>query len=147
MWMGVNAKPQPLCPRWRVSFTHCTGYWVGPRAGLDECEKSRPTGIRCRDRPARSQPLYWLRQPSKTLNKHFQHFQNCFSLLPRLCQGRVKRRLLLQKSPRAPQHRVAGNMLPVSYGLSRPVLLGTLELNIHCIPWHTISLLLISFQL
>jgi len=22
--------------------THCTGGWVGPRTGLDRCEKSRP---------------------------------------------------------------------------------------------------------
>jgi len=25
--------------------THCTGGWVGPRAGLDWCGKSRPTRI------------------------------------------------------------------------------------------------------
>jgi hypothetical protein len=25
--------------------THCTGGWVGPRAGLDGCGKSRPTGF------------------------------------------------------------------------------------------------------
>jgi len=28
--------------------THCIGGWVGPRAGLDRCGKSRPTGIRSR---------------------------------------------------------------------------------------------------
>jgi hypothetical protein len=28
---------------------------VGPKAGLDVCEKSRPNGIRSPDRPARSQ--------------------------------------------------------------------------------------------
>jgi hypothetical protein len=40
---------------------HCTGGLVGPRAGLDRCEKSRPpTGIRSPDRPARSQSLYRL---------------------------------------------------------------------------------------
>ena len=35
---------------------------MGPRAGLDRCGKSRhpPTGIRCPDRPARSQSLYRL---------------------------------------------------------------------------------------
>jgi hypothetical protein len=33
---------------------------VGPRAGLDMCGKSRPTGIRSPDRPARSQSLYRL---------------------------------------------------------------------------------------
>ena len=31
---------------------------MGPRVGLDECGKSRPTGIRSTDRPARSGSLY-----------------------------------------------------------------------------------------
>ena len=44
--------------------THCTGGWVGPRAGLDWCGKSRPTGIRSPDRPARRQSLYRLRYPA-----------------------------------------------------------------------------------
>jgi hypothetical protein len=33
---------------------------MGPRAGLNVCEKSRPIGIRSPDRPARSQLLYRL---------------------------------------------------------------------------------------
>jgi hypothetical protein len=40
--------------------THCTGGWVGPRAGLDRCGKSHPTGIRSPDLPARSESLYRL---------------------------------------------------------------------------------------
>ena len=41
--------------------THCTGGWVGPRAGQDWCGKSRPpTGIRFPDRLARSESLYRL---------------------------------------------------------------------------------------
>ena len=42
-YMGwvVNATPQPLYPRERPS-TYCIGDWVGPRAGLDRCGKSRP---------------------------------------------------------------------------------------------------------
>ena len=36
----VNATPRPLYPRERPG-THCTGRWVGPRAGLDGCGKSR----------------------------------------------------------------------------------------------------------
>jgi hypothetical protein len=43
--------------------THCTGGWVGPGAGLDRCEKSRPTGIRSPDLPARSESLYRLSYP------------------------------------------------------------------------------------
>jgi hypothetical protein len=37
---------------------------VGPRAGLDRCGKSRPTGIRSPDRPARNQSLYRLSYPA-----------------------------------------------------------------------------------
>jgi hypothetical protein len=37
----VSTTPRPLYPR-EISGTHCTGGWVGPRAGLDVCEKSRP---------------------------------------------------------------------------------------------------------
>jgi len=41
MELVVNATPLPLYPRERPS-THCIGGWVGPRAGLDGCGKSRP---------------------------------------------------------------------------------------------------------
>jgi hypothetical protein len=37
----VSTTPRPLYP-WEIPGTHCTGGWVGPRAGLDVCEKSRP---------------------------------------------------------------------------------------------------------
>src|SRR5215510_3274133 len=37
----LSTTPRPLYPRER-SGTHCTGGWVGPRAGLDVCEKSCP---------------------------------------------------------------------------------------------------------
>jgi hypothetical protein len=37
---------------------------VGPKAGLDVCEKSSPAGIRSPDRPARSQSLYRLSYPA-----------------------------------------------------------------------------------
>jgi len=41
----VNATPRPLYPLERPG-THCTGGWVGPRAGLDESGKSRhPPGF------------------------------------------------------------------------------------------------------
>ena len=40
-----NATPRPLYPRERPG-THCAGCWVGPRAGLDRCGKSRlPLGF------------------------------------------------------------------------------------------------------
>ena len=53
--MGMSSQqhaPAALYYRER-SGTHCTGGWVGPRAGL-EGGKSRPTGIRSPDRPTRS---------------------------------------------------------------------------------------------
>jgi len=40
-WWVVNATPRPFYPLERPG-THCTGGRVGPRAGLDGCEKSRP---------------------------------------------------------------------------------------------------------
>jgi len=39
--MAVKATPRPFYPQEKRPGTHCTGGWVGPRAGLDECEKSR----------------------------------------------------------------------------------------------------------
>jgi hypothetical protein len=41
VWV-VNAKPQPLYSQERPG-THCIGGWVGLRAVLDRCRKSRPT--------------------------------------------------------------------------------------------------------
>ena len=40
--------------------THCIGGWVGPRAGLDGCGKSRIHRDRSTDRPVRSESLYLL---------------------------------------------------------------------------------------
>ena len=40
---------------------------MGPRAGLDRCGKSRPTGIRSPDSPARSESLYGLHHPCSTV--------------------------------------------------------------------------------
>jgi hypothetical protein len=37
----VSTTPRPHYPRERPG-THCTGGWVGPRAGLDVCEKISP---------------------------------------------------------------------------------------------------------
>jgi hypothetical protein len=48
---------------WERPGTYCAGVWVGPRAGLDMCGKSRPTGIWSPDRPACSQSLYRLSYP------------------------------------------------------------------------------------
>ena len=60
---GHRHAPAAPCPRERPG-THCTGGWVGLRTGLDWCGKSRPTGIRSPDRPARRQSLYRLHYPA-----------------------------------------------------------------------------------
>jgi len=41
MGWDANAKHRSLYP-WERLGTHCTEGWVGPRAGLDGCGKSRP---------------------------------------------------------------------------------------------------------
>ena len=40
-WAGQRHASAAIYPRERPG-THCTGGWVGPRAGLDSCGKSRP---------------------------------------------------------------------------------------------------------
>ena len=56
----VNATPRPLYPWEKRQGTHFIGGWVGPRAGLDGCGKSAPTGIWSPDHPIRSESLYRL---------------------------------------------------------------------------------------
>jgi len=63
--MGQRHVPAAFYPQERPS-THCTGGWVGPRTGLDG-GKSRPTGNRFPDRPARSQSLYRQKMHSNPL--------------------------------------------------------------------------------
>ena len=60
---GQRHAPASPYPRERPG-THCTGGWVGLRAGLEWCGKSRPTGIRSQDRSARRQSLYRLHYPA-----------------------------------------------------------------------------------
>jgi hypothetical protein len=55
----VSTTPRPLYSREKPG-THCTRGWVGPRAGLDVCETSHPTGIMSPDSPASSESLYRL---------------------------------------------------------------------------------------
>jgi len=51
---GQHHAPAAAYPQERPG-THCTGGYVGFRAGLDRCRKSGPNGIRSPDRPARRQ--------------------------------------------------------------------------------------------
>ena len=57
---GQLHAPDAL-PQGKRPGTNCIVGWVGPRADLDGCGKSRPpAGIRSLDRPARSESLYRL---------------------------------------------------------------------------------------
>jgi hypothetical protein len=55
--LGVQHQVSAALPRKRPA-THCTGGWVGPRAGLDVCEKYRSHQDSIPDRPNRNQLLY-----------------------------------------------------------------------------------------
>jgi hypothetical protein len=42
MRVGGQLHTPATLPLGKRPSTHCIGGWVGPRAGLDECGKSRP---------------------------------------------------------------------------------------------------------
>jgi hypothetical protein len=56
---GQRHVPAALPPGKRPG-THSTGHLMGPRAGLDSCEQSRPHRVSIPDRPARWVSLYRL---------------------------------------------------------------------------------------
>jgi len=74
---GVSVTPRPLFTPPEGPGTHCTDGWVGPRAGLDRCGKSRLPGIRSPDRPARSQSLYQLSYPAHNFCMYIQYIFVC----------------------------------------------------------------------
>jgi hypothetical protein len=67
-------RPAAIYPRDRTPGTHCTGGWVGPRAGLDTEARwkilSPLPGIEPRSPgcPACSQTLYWLSYPAHKMS-------------------------------------------------------------------------------
>ena len=63
MWVGGQHHALAALPPKKNAGAHSTGGWVGPRAGLNERGKSRPTGFRSQNRPDRSESLYRLRYP------------------------------------------------------------------------------------
>ena len=73
-------------PPGKSNGTHCIGSWVGPRAGLDGCGKSRPTGIRFPDRPALRELLYRLCYPAFTKMTKISHLiKSDGSMAPTSC--------------------------------------------------------------
>jgi len=80
---GQRHVPPAPYPRDRPG-THCTLGWVGRRTGLDRCGKSRLTGIRSPDCPARRHSLYRLRYPAHSVLFIFTFFWyiiNCFRMI------------------------------------------------------------------
>jgi hypothetical protein len=61
--MSQLYAPAALYPLERPR-THCTGGWVGPRAGLDSCGKSRPHRDSIPGVSSPNQSLYRLRYPT-----------------------------------------------------------------------------------
>ena len=59
--VGGHRHTPAALPSGKRPVTHCTGGWVGSRAGLEDLA---PIGIRPTDRPARSELLYRLSNPS-----------------------------------------------------------------------------------
>jgi hypothetical protein len=72
----VNATPQPLYPRERAG-THCIRGWVGPRAGVDGCRKSRPHRHSIPGRPARSEVIHRLRYPGSGMRVPGENLPHC----------------------------------------------------------------------
>ena len=89
--MWPTSRSGRLYPRERPG-THCAGGWVGTRAGLDGCRKSRPPpGFHSQDRPARTsrytdlaipvpQRLIYV-PPYLTLKKYVYVFPQCSYVL------------------------------------------------------------------
>jgi hypothetical protein len=74
MRVGGQLHAPAALPPGKRPGTHCIGGRVGPRAGLDGCEKSRPTGIRSPDRPASSESPYRLRYQKHFIHDFVSHF-------------------------------------------------------------------------
>jgi hypothetical protein len=79
---GQRHAPASLYPGERAPSTHCTGGWVGPRAGLDTEDRGKILsplpGIEPRStgHPASSQTLFWLSYPAHLNNKGNTSFFN-----------------------------------------------------------------------
>jgi hypothetical protein len=56
MGLGGQHHAPAALPPGKTHITQCTGGWVGPRAGLDDCRKSRPHQDPVPDPPAHRHP-------------------------------------------------------------------------------------------
>jgi hypothetical protein len=68
----VRFTPRAFNPGERAPGTHWIGGWVGPRAGLDDVEKTKfftLPGLRPLCRPSRNESLYRLRYPGSLFSQ------------------------------------------------------------------------------
>jgi len=72
----VNATPRPLYPRERPG-THWIGGWLGLRAGLDWCRKSR---LPPEFDPRTVQPIKWYMYVVLYLAYFLSYLQRCYCL-------------------------------------------------------------------
>jgi len=79
-WRSASSSGRFL-PQKRPS-THCTGGWLGLRAGLDRCGKSRPHRDSIPNRPARNQSLYRLSYLAQRAMCTHRNFICCLSAFP-----------------------------------------------------------------
>jgi len=83
---GQRQSPAALYP-WERPGTHCAGVWVGPRAGLDRCRKSRPPppmGFDCQTiQPIASRYTNYATRPTVVVctPKHLRQLQFSFPIV------------------------------------------------------------------
>jgi hypothetical protein len=94
---GQRHAPASLYPRERPG-THCTGGWVGPRAGLNRCGKSRPPpGFDSRSVQPCSPSLYRLSYRVDSFVFAFHcNYQKPFRIFVITCQSRLRCLRVLQ---------------------------------------------------
>jgi hypothetical protein len=108
--------PRPLYPRERPGI-HCTEGWVGPRVGLNVCEKSRPHRDFCfcfniHFIPQRQQHIQAqhrdIRDTVQVLTRHHQekHLEIKYPCI----SGRLYRVVPLQCPPLTPEERILSTM-------------------------------------
>ena len=79
-----NHAPAAFYPRKRAG-TLSTGGWVGPRAGLDRCGKSRPHRDSILDRPARSQSHIYIYQYISEILRLLNSFRRSCLIVRGIC--------------------------------------------------------------
>ena len=132
---GSASRPGRTLPPGRPG-THCTGGWVGLRAGLDWCGKSRPTGIRSPDRPPLRQSLYRLRYPAHRIYFFLSKFVYCLRCnVRRKLRAHVltRRHLSLHtNSPRSLAEASSGSLLALWLCIRNPLFNVAISNQYYC---------------